>query len=484
MKPLLSKSYFSSILVSLLISFAVISISHGATLKWDANSEEDLAGYKIYYGASSIGYVSYDVGNVTELELATLSLYENEVYWIAVTAHDTSGNESAPSSPLYYTVDEGIDPPNDNCPDTPNPNQLDNDQDGLGDLCDDCTDTDGDGYGNPGFPANTCDEDNCPDISSPDLTNSDNDSHGDACDNCPNVDNEDQSDSDGDELGDACDECPNDTDNDIDEDGACGDEDNCPDTPNGPYAGTCIYGDRGESCSIPEFNPFECGDSGYCSMNQEDTDGDELGDACDECSVDEDCDDGLYCNGIEFCVGGVYCQNGTTPCPADDGLYCNGTESCDEGNDQCENSGDPCENCYVINCTCNETVDQCEGCYADDDCDSICNPGESLPTCSGSDNCPNTPNTDQLDTYPPDGGNGCGDACECEGDFNSDGIVNFSELRQFSIDFGRADCTEDNPCKGDYNCDGMVDDFDFRQFEIDFWTEKCPICPTDPWCVY
>ena len=51
----------------------------------------------------------------------------------------------------------------DNCFDTPNPNQDDFDVDGIGDFCDECTDIDGDGYGNPGFPSNTCPKDECPD---------------------------------------------------------------------------------------------------------------------------------------------------------------------------------------------------------------------------------------------------------------------------------------------------------------------------------
>ena len=40
----------------------------------------------------------------------------------------------------------------------------------------------------------------------------------------------------------------------------------------------------------------------------------------------------------------------------------------------------------------------------------------------GEDNCPEIYNPDQEDTYPPRG-NGIGDACECEGDFDCDGDV-------------------------------------------------------------
>jgi len=53
-------------------------------------------------------------------------------------------------------------PCDDNCRFTFNPNQTDTDNDGLGDLCDTCTDRDGDGYGDPGFPFNQCPADLCP----------------------------------------------------------------------------------------------------------------------------------------------------------------------------------------------------------------------------------------------------------------------------------------------------------------------------------
>ncbi len=80
-----------------------------------------------------------------------------------------------------------------------------------------CVDSDGDGFGDPGHPENTCALDNCPDIYNPDQADNDLDGMGDLCDddddddgipdsidNCRFVGNSDQFDWDGDGVGDAC----------------------------------------------------------------------------------------------------------------------------------------------------------------------------------------------------------------------------------------------------------------------------------------
>ena len=167
----------------------------------------------------------------------------------------------------------------DNCPSVANNDQFDSDGDGDGDGCDSCTDTDNDGYGNPGFIPNTCPDDNCEFTANPNQVDIDNDGVGDACDNCLTDINTDQADTDNDDVGDVCDNCQNDAninqeDQDSDEVGdAC---DNCLTTPNPAQTDTDID-DVGDACDNCNVTP---------NPNQVDTDTDGVGDLCDNCVND------------------------------------------------------------------------------------------------------------------------------------------------------------------------------------------------------
>lgn len=132
------------------------------------------------------------------------------------------------------------------------PSVPDADRDGIPNLYDECTDTDGDGFGNPQYSWNTCPPDVCPFVPDPEQLDSDGDGFGDACDTCPEIASPDQTDTDGDGLGDLCDVCT-----DVDADG---------------------FGLPGEAC--PADNCPE-----RANPDQADRDGDGFGDRCDTCAL-------------------------------------------------------------------------------------------------------------------------------------------------------------------------------------------------------
>ena len=96
---------FTAFMAFFFISPVTIQDAHSAeiTLAWDQNPESDIAGYKVYYGFESGAYSNViDVGNYTSCTISGLE--EEETYFIAATAYDTSGNESAYSGEISYTV--------------------------------------------------------------------------------------------------------------------------------------------------------------------------------------------------------------------------------------------------------------------------------------------------------------------------------------------------------------------------------------------
>ena len=74
-----------------------------ALLSWDPNTENNLAGYKIYHGTSSGNYTLIsDVGSITEFTVNNLA--DGQTYYFVVTAYDTSGNESSFSSEVSQLI--------------------------------------------------------------------------------------------------------------------------------------------------------------------------------------------------------------------------------------------------------------------------------------------------------------------------------------------------------------------------------------------
>jgi curli biogenesis system outer membrane secretion channel CsgG len=72
-------------------------------VSWDANTEPDLAGYKIYYGQSANNYTTtINVGNVTLYTVDQLT--EGVTYYFVVTAYDLAGNESGFSTEVSALV--------------------------------------------------------------------------------------------------------------------------------------------------------------------------------------------------------------------------------------------------------------------------------------------------------------------------------------------------------------------------------------------
>ena len=84
-------------------------------------------------------------------------------------------------------------------------------------------------------------------------------------------------------------------------------------------------------------------------------------DECDECTTDGECDDGLYCNGVEVCNGGTCVAGPAVVC--DDGVDCT-LDSCNEATDSCASTpnDNACDN--GLFCDGVETCDEFTGCQS------------------------------------------------------------------------------------------------------------------------
>ncbi|RZF78164.1 esterase [Pseudoalteromonas sp. S4488] len=155
-------------------------IDAGVTGDYNLHINEDHISWGEGYSAC---YLAFGTAPFTMREY---SAGTNQCQWIADDDSSCAGPLQACKTTTEPTNDadnDGVLDGADNCPNVANADQADNDNDGVGNVCD----------------------------STPDGETSDSDSDGvsDSLDNCPLVANSDQLDSDADGVGDACDSTPN-----------------------------------------------------------------------------------------------------------------------------------------------------------------------------------------------------------------------------------------------------------------------------------
>lgn len=89
------------------IGFFTSVMAASITLAWDSNTEDDLAGYRVYWGTQSSDYDRSEfVGNVTRFEIKELE--SGLLYYFSVTALDWWGNESTLSVEVQGAAGEGF----------------------------------------------------------------------------------------------------------------------------------------------------------------------------------------------------------------------------------------------------------------------------------------------------------------------------------------------------------------------------------------
>ncbi len=89
----------------LLLTFLIVApaaLAADVTLAWDANTEPDLAGYKVYFGTSSRSYgTPIPIGATTSYTITGLL---PGTYYFAVTATNGTGQESDYSNEVTATI--------------------------------------------------------------------------------------------------------------------------------------------------------------------------------------------------------------------------------------------------------------------------------------------------------------------------------------------------------------------------------------------
>lgn len=92
------------------LAAAAPALAATVIVTWNANTEADLAGYKVKYGQSpGVHGTVVDVGKVVSRTVSGLT--DGATYYFVVTAYDATGNESAPSAEAVADLSTPNTPP-------------------------------------------------------------------------------------------------------------------------------------------------------------------------------------------------------------------------------------------------------------------------------------------------------------------------------------------------------------------------------------
>ena len=106
---------FPFLITTILFFICMVSTAFGSrevTISWNPNTEEDLEGYAVYLQEEALGppfefLAALPVDEMMDPETPTVTLTELEPgsqYYVAVTAYDSQGDESAFSDDLCIQV--------------------------------------------------------------------------------------------------------------------------------------------------------------------------------------------------------------------------------------------------------------------------------------------------------------------------------------------------------------------------------------------
>ena len=86
--------------MALLIFGGAIDV-RAVTLAWNPNPESDIGGYRLFWGETNAPATSREVGNTTQTQVTNLA--GGRTYYFYLTAYNSAGLESDPSSTVFYS---------------------------------------------------------------------------------------------------------------------------------------------------------------------------------------------------------------------------------------------------------------------------------------------------------------------------------------------------------------------------------------------